>query len=138
MYALTQQDVQTSNTVVSGTVLVSSIYAHVLFDSGTTNSFVSMGFIEKHGWKCVSREIDLCVETPIGGVMVADLICKSHVVSIDDRRLLVDLTILDMRDFDIILRMDWLFTYRAIIDCHRVRVTMCTANGDCFMFLGDR
>ncbi|XP_028098456.1 uncharacterized protein LOC114298149 [Camellia sinensis] len=33
VYALTQQDVQTSNTVVSGTVLVSSVYAHVLFDS---------------------------------------------------------------------------------------------------------
>ena len=85
---------------------MSSVYAHVLFDSGATNSFVSMGFVEKHGWKCVSREIDLCVETPIGGVMVADLICKSRVVSIDDRRLLVDLTFLDMRDFDIILGMD--------------------------------
>ncbi|XP_028060070.1 uncharacterized protein LOC114263683 [Camellia sinensis] len=64
------------------------------------------GFVEKHGWKCVSREIDLCVETPIGGVIVADLICKSRVVSIDNRKLLVDLTVLDMWDFGIILGMD--------------------------------
>ncbi|XP_028087553.1 uncharacterized protein LOC114288268 [Camellia sinensis] len=110
VYALTQQDVQTSNTVVSGTILVSSVYAHVLFDSRATNSFVSVGFVKKHGWKCDSREIDLCVEAPIGGVMVADLICKSRVVSTDGRRLLADLTVLDMWDFDIILGMDWLAT----------------------------
>ncbi|XP_028094593.1 uncharacterized protein LOC114294660 [Camellia sinensis] len=136
VYALTQQDVQTSNTVVSSTVLVSSVYAHVLFDSGATNSFVSMGFVKKHGWKCVSREIDLCVETPIGGVMVADLICKSRVVSIDDRKLLVDLTVLDMRDFDIILGMDWLATNYASVDCRGKRVVFQIPNQPEFCFVG--
>ncbi|XP_028099027.1 uncharacterized protein LOC114298613 [Camellia sinensis] len=136
VYALTQQDVQTSNTVVSGTVLVSSVYAHVLFDSGATNSFVSMGFVEKHGWKCVSREIDLCIETPIGGVMVAYLICKSRVVSIDDRKLLVDLTVLDMRDFDIILGMDWLATNYASVDCRGKRVVFQIPNQPKFCFVG--
>lgn len=43
-----------------------------------------------------------------------------------------------MSGFDIILGMDWLFTYWAIIDCHREKVTVCTVSGDCFTFLGDR
>ncbi|XP_028124704.1 uncharacterized protein LOC114321700 [Camellia sinensis] len=40
--------------------------------------------------------------------------------------------------FDVILGMDWLSSYRAIIDCYRGRVTVCTARGDYFYFLGNR
>ncbi|XP_028105086.1 uncharacterized protein LOC114304117 [Camellia sinensis] len=87
VYALTQQDVQTSNTVVTSTILVSSVYAHVLFDSGATNSFVSVGFVKKHGWKCVSREIDLCVETPIEALQARRLLrngCEGYLASMTD------------------------------------------------------
>ncbi|XP_038984463.1 uncharacterized protein LOC120111479 [Phoenix dactylifera] len=38
IYALTQQDAQASNTVVSGTLPVASVYAYILFDSGATHS----------------------------------------------------------------------------------------------------
>ena len=48
IYALTQQDAQASNIVVSGILLLSSVYAHVLFDSGATHSFVSSIFVQKH------------------------------------------------------------------------------------------
>ena len=37
--------------------------------------------------------------------------------------LIVDLRIMDMSEFDVILRMDWLTTYRVVIDCERRRVT---------------
>ncbi|XP_028055570.1 uncharacterized protein LOC114259744 [Camellia sinensis] len=93
-----------------------------------------MGFVEKHGSKCVSREIDLCV----GGVMVADLIYKSRVVSIDDKRLLVDLTVLDMRDFDIILGMDWLATNYASVDYRGKRVVFQIPDQPEFCFVGSR
>ena len=43
-----------------------------------------------------------------------------------------------MTAFDIILGMDWLSSVRAVIDCYRRRVTICTPEGDCFRFLGDR
>ncbi|KAL7175972.1 hypothetical protein ACSBR2_029529 [Camellia fascicularis] len=43
-----------------------------------------------------------------------------------------------MSRFDIILGMDWLSSYRAVIDCYRQRVTVCTSSGDCFYCLGDR
>ena len=34
--------------------------------------------------------------------------------------------------------MDWLSSYRTVIDCYRQKVIVCTLSGDCFYFLGDR
>ena len=38
----------------------------------------------------------------------------------------VDLRIMDMSEFDVILRMDWLIAYGVVIDCERMRVTAYT------------
>ena len=43
-----------------------------------------------------------------------------------------------MTGFDMILGMDWLSSVWATIDCYRQRVTICTPEGDCFRFMGDR
>lgn len=43
-----------------------------------------------------------------------------------------------MSSFDVILGMDWLCSYRAVIDCYHQRVTVCISGGDCFYFLGNR
>ncbi|XP_028126051.1 uncharacterized protein LOC114322827 [Camellia sinensis] len=43
-----------------------------------------------------------------------------------------------MSGFDVILGMDWLSSYRAIINCYHGRVMVCTTRGDYFYFLGDR
>ena len=40
--------------------------------------------------------------------------------------LTMDLRILDMSEFDVILRMDWLMAYRVVIDCERRRATAYT------------
>lgn len=40
--------------------------------------------------------------------------------------------------FDVILDMDWLSSYYAVIDCYCERVTMCTSGGDYFYFLRHR
>ena len=40
--------------------------------------------------------------------------------------LTMDLRIMDMSEFDVNLRMDWLIAYRVVIDCERMRVTAYT------------
>ena len=40
--------------------------------------------------------------------------------------LTMDLRILDMSEFDVILRTDWLIAYRVVIDCEHRRVTAYT------------
>ena len=45
------------------------------------------------------------------------------VLEISGTLLTVDLRIMDMSEFDVILGMDWLTTYKVVIDCERRRVT---------------
>ena len=48
--------------------------------------------------------------------------------------LTMDLRILDMSEFDVILRMDWLIAYRVVIDCERRRVTAYTQDANRMVF----
>ena len=52
--------------------------------------------------------------------------------------LTVDLRIMDMLEFDVILRMDWLTAYRVVIDCECRRVTAFTQDGTRVVFQGDK
>ena len=108
--------------MVTGIIPVSTTYAYALFDPGATHSFISTNFAKKHNFKFEPVESKLCVDTPIGGVVVTDSVCKSCVVKIANRELLADLTLLEMWDFDIIFRMDWLAAHYAIVDFHRKKV----------------
>ena len=50
--------------------------------------------------------------------------------------LTMDLRIMDMSEFDVNLRMDWLIAYRVVIDCERMRVTAYTQDGNRMVFQG--
>ena len=52
--------------------------------------------------------------------------------------LVMDLRIMDMSEFEVILRMDWLIAYRVVIDCERKRVTAYTQDGTRVVFQGDK
>ena len=108
--------------MVTSIIPISTTYAYALFDPGATHSFISSNFAKKHNFKFKPMESELFVDTPVGGVVVTDSVCKSCIVKIVDTELLADLTLLEMRDFDIIFGMDWLATYYAIVDCHRKKV----------------
>ncbi|XP_059636704.1 uncharacterized protein LOC132278820 [Cornus florida] len=80
----------------------------------------------------------LCVDTPVRGPVTLDRICRGCAIEIAGRTLWFDFIPLEMTGFDVILGMDWLSFFRATIDCFRGRVTICTPNGDCFYFVGNR
>ena len=44
---------------------------------------------------------------------------------------------MDMSEFDVILRMDWLTAHRVVIYCDRRRITTYTRNGICVIFQWD-
>ncbi|XP_075636932.1 uncharacterized protein LOC142609209 [Castanea sativa] len=136
VYALTQQEANTSNAVVTSIIPVSTTYVYALFDPGATHSFISTKFAKKHNFKFEPLESELCLDTLVRGVVVTDNVCKSCVVKIADRELLADLTLLEMRDFDIIFWMDWLAAHYAIIDCHRKKVIFQVPGEIEFCFVG--
>ena len=61
-------------------------------------------------------------------------ICRSVDIEIEGRHLPVDLVVLDMSDFDVILGVDWLMNYRAVIDCHDLVIKFNMPDGDQFVY----
>jgi hypothetical protein len=136
VYALTQQDANASNAVITCIIQVSSAYAYVLFDPGATHSFVFVVFAKKHNLEFVPLEIELCVDTLVGGVVIASDICKSCVTKIAYRELVADITLLEMKDFDVILGMDWLAANYASVDCRSKKVKFQIPSEMEFSFVG--
>ena len=76
------------------------------------------------------------VNSPLGIRATIGTICRGCELEISGTLLTVDLRIMDMSEFEVILRMDWLIAYRVIIDCERRRVTAYTQDGTRMEFQG--
>ncbi|GFY91100.1 hypothetical protein Acr_07g0012960 [Actinidia rufa] len=70
----------------------------------------------------VSLEYELSVLLPSGDSMLCDRVYNSCEIRVNDVPMYVDLIPLEMHGFDVILGMDWLSSYRALIDCELKRV----------------
>ena len=82
-------------------------------------------------------EEPLCVNCPLGIRARIGMICRGCELEISGTLLTMDLRNLDMSEFDVILRMDWLIAYRIVIDCERRRVTAYTQDDTRVVFQGD-
>ena len=69
------------------------------------------------GLEVGALEEPLYVSSPIGIRVRIGMICRGCELEISGILITVDLRVIDMSEFDIILRMDWLTTYRVVIDC---------------------
>ena len=78
------------------------------------------------------------MSSPLGIRARIRMIGRSYELEISGILLKMDLRNLDMSEFDVIMRMDWLIAYRIIIDCERRRVTAYTQDGTCMVFQRDK
>ena len=90
------------------------------------------------GLEVETLEEPLYVSSPLGTRVSVDLICRGCELEIFGILLIVDMRVIDMSDFNVILRMDWLTAYRVVIDCQRRRVTAYTQDSTCVIFQGDK
>ena len=75
---------------------------------GATHSFVSPVFASKSGWQASRMAIPLSIATPLCDLLDADVVLLGCPILIEGRELPADLILLDVMDFDVILRIDWL------------------------------
>ena len=78
------------------------------------------------------------MSSPLGIRERIGMICYGCELEISGTLLIVDLRIMDMSEFDVILRMDLQTAYRVVIDCERRRVTAYTQDGTRVVFQGDK
>ena len=58
----------------------------------------------------------MSVSLPAGDPLIADRVVRDSRVLIEGQEFPADLVALDMRDFDVVLGMDWLSRHRATLD----------------------
>ena len=138
VYAITPQAESADQPVIQGTFLLSHLWARVLFDSGASHSFIAALVVIELGLEVETLEEPLYVSSPLGIWARIEMICRGCELEISGTLLTVDLRIMDMSEFDVIIRMDWLIAYRVVIDCERRRVTAYTHDGTRVVFQGDK
>ena len=139
VFAITHQDAQTSEGVVTGTVIVGTCSGCALFDPGATHSFVSTIFAKNCKLHCTRMTVEYEVSTPAGQVMCTNLICKDCPIIVSGFLMPANLILFEfLRDFDIILGMDWLARWDAMVDCRRKRIQFNLPEVTSFVVQGQR
>nr|AAM14672.1 Putative polyprotein [Oryza sativa Japonica Group] len=121
-------EAQDAPDVILGTFLVNSVPATVLFDSGATHSFLSMSFAGNHGMEVEDLRRPLMVSTPSNQALSLQ---RSPYVRIEIQGVpfLANLILLESKDLDVILGMDWLARHKGVIDCANRKVTLTSNDG---------
>ena len=82
-----------------------------MFDSGASHSFIIVSRVKYLGLEVETLEDSLHVSSPLGPRLSVDQICQDCELEISRIILNVDLKVMDMSEFNVILRMDWLTTH---------------------------
>ena len=81
-------------------------------------------------------EKSLYVNSPLGTRVSVNQICRDCESEISGILLTMDLRVMDISEFDVILRMDWLTTHKVVIDCDRRWITPYTLDVIVLRFKG--
>ncbi|XP_073353816.1 uncharacterized protein [Aegilops tauschii subsp. strangulata] len=102
--------------IVMGTLLVNSIPASVLFDSGASHSFISEAFARKQELSFDNMYPPLVVSSP-GSRWDTSMIAHNNHIEIGGLVFTPSLMALKVSTIDVILGMNWLGPHQTLIDC---------------------
>lgn len=109
--------------VILGMLLVNHHRASVLFDTGSSHSFISESYAQLHNMSFCDMPIPLVVQTP-GSKWKTSRITYDNEILVDMLVFLASLIALKSSDINIILGMDWMSAHYAKIDTHSRNVQL--------------
>ena len=124
VYAVTQQHADAAPDVVTGIISILKHDAYTLVDPGAMHSFASKPFLYRFQIETQPLEGHMRVSLPAEDPLLADKVVRDSRVLIGGQEFRADLVALDMRDFDVVLSMDWLSCHRATLDCYKTEVKL--------------
>jgi hypothetical protein len=135
LYTLPSAESGGRNDVVTGILPVDSHDARILFDSGASFSFVSIDFARKAGLSVERIRESVVVSSP-SGIISSTIVCPGCSISIADEVFFANLVMISLDSFDVILGMDWLSQYHAVISCFWKMITLLAPSGEKIIFQG--
>src|ERR1043165_966724 len=125
---VTLADAQQSSEIVLGRLLVCSVPASVLFDSGASHSFMSKSFAQRFDFHSEVTPSPLTISSP-GSKMSSAVRVPDVQIQIQSLPFSASLILLPSSDIDVILGMDWLVLHKAKIDCPSKTVLLTHDSG---------
>ena len=129
VYAIIPLIEPVDQSAIQGMFLLSRLWARVLFDFGVSHSFIVASVVQELGLEVETLEKPLYVSSPIGTRVSVDQICRDCESEISGILLTVDLRVMDISEFCVTLRMNWLTAHKVVIDCEHRRVPAYTQDG---------
>ncbi|GJX56137.1 putative reverse transcriptase domain-containing protein [Tanacetum coccineum] len=118
-YAVGNAEKNQDANVVTGTFLLNNRYASILFDTGVDRSFVSTAFSSLIDIVPAALDHDYDVELADGKIIKVNTIIRGCTLNFLNRSFNIDLMPVELGSFDVIIGMDWLAKYHAVIVCDR-------------------
>ena len=109
-------EAQDQPATVMGTLLVNSVPASILFDTGASHSFISAEFAFLHGINYEEINTPIVVHTPAGQCQTT-MVSHDVTVEIEGLEFLVSPIVLKSCSIDLMLGMNWLKAHTASIVC---------------------
>ena len=132
-----RSEAETSDAVITGNLSVCDCMSFVLFDPGSTFSYVSSTFSNGLNLHCELLDMPIRVSTPVGESVIVERVYRSGLVTFVGSNTYVDLVILEMVDVDVILGMTWLSPNFAILDCNAKTLTLAKLGTNPLVWDGD-
>ena len=108
--------------MVTGIISFLDHDAYTLVDSRATHSFSSKPFLDRFQIETQPLGGHMRVSLPAGDPLFSDIVVRDSRVLIMGQEFPTDLVALDMRDFDVVLSMDWMSRHKATLDCYKKEV----------------
>ncbi|GJZ94196.1 putative reverse transcriptase domain-containing protein [Tanacetum coccineum] len=136
-YALGGGDGNPDSNVVMGTFLLNNRYAYILFDSGADRNFVSTMFSALIDITATALDVSYTVELTDRRIAGSDTIIRGCTLNLLDHPFNIDPMPVELGSFDVIIGMDCLSKYHAVIVCDEKIVRIPYGN-EILIILGDR
>ncbi|GJV20995.1 putative reverse transcriptase domain-containing protein [Tanacetum coccineum] len=117
VYALGGGQANLDSNVVMGTFLLNNRYASILFDTGADRSFVSTTFSSLIDIAQSALDNSYDVKLADGKIIGVDTIIRSCTLNLLNHPFNIDLMLVELGSFDVIIGMDRLSKYHAVIVC---------------------
>ncbi|GJT74470.1 putative reverse transcriptase domain-containing protein [Tanacetum coccineum] len=116
-YAIGGGGTNPDSNVVTGTFLLNNCYALMLFDSGADRSFVSTTFSALLDVTPTTLDTSYAVELADGRISETNIVLRGCTLGLLGHPFDIDLMPVELGSFDVIIGMDWLAKYHALIVC---------------------
>jgi predicted aspartyl protease len=108
---------------------VDSHIAEVLFDTGATHSFIIASWVEAHNLPLTTMSTPIQIDSADGKVR-GDSVCLNISMEIRGIEFPANLIVMGTQGIDVILGMNWLDKYQAIISCDKRTIKLVSPQGE--------